>query len=390
VRGILSAIFRKELKDHLRDRRSLLSALAGALMGPLVFGIMFTVMASWYRQDKALELPVVGRANAPDLVAFLERNGATLTEPPADYEARVKAGKLDAVLLIPEDYGKDFASGRTAVIQLVVDNSRNNARIGVRRVESLLRGYSALLGAQRLLARGITPELAAPVRVDELDLATPERLAASLLSMIPLFLAIAAFVGGMNVAIDATAGERERGSLEPLLLNPVHRGALVTGKWLTTTVFASVVAFLCLMAFLLVVKRVPLQDMGIKVRMDTPVVLGMLVAVLPLALMGPAVQMLVATFARSFKEAQTYVQLLLFLPMVPGMMLTLSPVQSQTWMYAVPMLGQQMLMGELMRGEPMGVLPYLLGTAGCVALAVVALAATSRLLGDERSVFGRS
>ncbi|WNG21272.1 ABC transporter permease [Cystobacter fuscus] len=390
MKSLLSTVFRKELRDHLRDRRSVWSAVGITLMGPILFGVMFTVMASWLNKDKPLELPVVGRSHAPSLVAYLERAGATLTEPPADYEARIQAGKLDTVLIIPEDYGEDFAAGRTAKVHLVMDNSRNQARTTIRRVQQLLNGYSGLLGAQRLLARGVAPELASPIKVEEVDLSTPERLAASLLSIIPIFLVLATFSGGMSVAIDAMAGERERGSLEALLLNPVRREALVLGKWLTAVVFAIAATTLCLVAFLLVMNRVPLQDLGVKVRLDPLAVLGLWAGVLPLALMASAGQMLLSTFARSFKEAQTYMQVLSFLPTLPGMVLVLSPVQSQTWMFAVPVLGQEMLVQELMRGEPLGPLPFVLGLVSCTALAGVFLAWTARLLRDERIIFGRS
>ncbi|ATB29120.1 ABC transporter permease [Melittangium boletus] len=390
MKTLFSTVFRKELRDHLRDRRSVASAVGFTLMGPLLFGMMFTVMASWFREDKPLELPVVGRAHAPSLVAFLERSGAKLSEPPEDYEALIQAGKLDTVLIIPEDYGKDFAEGHTAAVHLVMDNSRNQARKTIQRVRQLLGAYSGMLGSQRLLARGVAPELAAPIQVEEVDLSTPERLAASLLTIIPIFLVFAAFSGGMNVAIDAMAGERERGSLESLLLNPVRREALVMGKWMTAVVFAAAATTVCLLGFVAVMTRVPLQDLGVKVRLDALAVLGLWAGVIPLALMASAVQMLLSTFARSFKEAQTYIQVLMLLPMLPGMVLVLSPVQSKTWMFAVPVLGQEMIVQEVMRGEALGALPFVLSLASCGALALVFLAWTARLLADERIIFGRS
>jgi sodium transport system permease protein len=170
----------------------------------------------------------------------------------------------------------------------------------------------------------------------------------------------------------------------------VQRGTLVVGKWLATTVFSCAMVVVVAVAFVLVAKRVPLQDLGVKVSLDAVAAVGMMGAVLPLALLASAMQMLVATFARSFKEAQTYLQLLMMLPMIPGMMLALSPIQSQTWMYMVPVLGQELLVSELMRGEPLGVLPFVLSMVGCVALAAVCLTAISRLLSDEKIVFGRS
>jgi sodium transport system permease protein len=215
-------------------------------------------------------------------------------------------------------------------------------------------------------------------------------MAANVLNIIPIFLVFAAFMGGMNVAIDAMAGERERGSLEPLLLNPVQRGALVLGKWLTTVVLACVAIAVCLAAFLLAVNRVPLQDLGVKARFDITAVLGMLGTVVPLAFFASAGQMLMSTYARSFKEAQTYIQLLLLLPMLPGMLLAVSPIQSQLWMYLVPVFGQQLLIGEVMRGQAVGAMPFLLGALGCAAAAACCLSLTTRLLGEERIIFGRS
>jgi sodium transport system permease protein len=389
MRHLAGTVFRKELKDHLRDRRSVLTAVMFPLLGPVVFLVMFNLLASWYRQDRPLELPVVGREHAPSLMAFLERYGATLKEAPADYEALIRAGTLDAVLIVPEDYGKEFSSGRTAEVQLVVDSSRQSARHSTLRARRLLDAYAGLLGNQRLYARGIAPELAIPVRVEELDLSTPERTAAGVLNMVPLFLVLAAFAGGMQLASDTMAGERERGSLEPLLLNPAPRGAVVAGKWMATVAMAAGAVLLTLVGYLLVVRRVPLEDLGVKARFDAPAALGMAAAVLPLTLAASSVQMWVSTYARSFKEAQTYLSLLMVVPMLPGMVLALSPLQTKLWMFAVPVLGQELLAGEVMRGEALGPLPFFIAAASSLAVAALALRITSRLLTQERIIFGR-
>lgn len=389
LKAQLLAVLGKEVKDHVRDRRSLVSALLVPLFGPLIFGVLFTVMAGWYRQDRPLVLPVVGAQHAPSVVAHLRRAGVSVVDAPADYEARVQDGRFDAVLVVPDTFAERFSSGRMAELRLVVDNSRQQGRGQVRRVQATLQGYASQLGAQRLLARGVSPVLAAPIQVAEVDLATPEKTAATLLNMIPLFLIMAAFVGGMNVAIDATAGERERGSLEPLLLNPVQRGAVVTGKWVATLLMATAAVLMCLGAFMVVVKRVPLQDLGIRAHFDALTALGILGSVLPLAAAASAMQMLVATYARSFKEAQTYLQMFLLIPMVPGFALAFSPVQPTLWMYAVPVLGQQLLVGEVMRAAPPGAVPFTLGALGCLALTALCLALTTRLLSQERIVFGR-
>jgi len=390
MRRLVGTVLRKELRDHVRDRRSMLTSMLWPVVGPLIFLVMFNLLASWYRQDRPLELPVVGREHAPSLMAFLERHGATLKEVPEDYEERIRAGSLDAVLIVPEDYGKDFSTGRTADVRMVVDSSRQSARHTVTRLKRLLDAYSQTVGYQRLAARGVAPDLAVALRVDEEDLSTPERTAAGFLNMVPLFLVLAAFAGGMQLASDTMAGERERGSLEPLLLNPTPRGAVVAGKWLATVAMAAGAVLVTLVAYLLVVKRVPLEDLGVKARFDAPAALNMALAVLPLTLAASAVQMWVSTYARSFKEAQTYLSLLMVVPMLPGMVLALSPVQTKTWMFAVPVLGQELLAGEVMRGEALGPVPFLIAAASSVVVAWVSLRITTGLLSQERIVFGRA
>lgn len=389
MRRQIRAVFRKELTDHLRDRRSLFSALLMPLLGPLVLAVMLTMLASWMRQDTPLEVPTVGRERAPNLVAFLERNGATVTEAPADYEAQVREGELELTLVIPEEYPQELLDGRSAALRLVVDNSRNETRTSVRRARLLLDAYRTQLGKLRLLARGVSPELAEPVEIDELDLATSAKVAGNLLNMVPYFLLLAAFMGGMHLAIDATAGERERGSLEPLLLNPVTRWALVLGKWSTTVVASWLSILVALLAFSLMLRRVPLEDLGIRASLGPNELVGLLAAILPLALFTGALQMLTATFARSFKEAQTYIQLLILLPTIPGMLVSFGNVKPAGWMMWVPTLGQQLLASESMRGEPLNGPWLLVAAVSSLGLAALCLAATTRLLANERIIFGR-
>ena len=389
MRQQVLAVLRKELLDHSRDRRSLASALLFPIFGPVLFAVMFSVLASWNRQEVEVDLPVVGRERAPSLIAFLERYGVRVKPPPADAESLVQAGTVDAVLIIPEDYARAFREGRAAPLQLMMDNSRSKGRNTVRRVRRLLEAYGGWVASARLLARGVSPSLASPVKIEDVDLATPEKLAASVLNMIPIFVVFAAFLGGMHVAIDVTAGERERGSLEPLLINPASRASLVLGKWLATVALAALAVLVCLAGFWAVVQRVPLQDLGVKTRVDLRAVAAILGAVLPLTLFASSLQMLVATYARSFKEAQTYLQLFLLIPIIPGFMMALAPIQSRPWMYAVPVLGQDLLVVEVMRGEGLSAGPSALALLGCLAAAAACLAVTTRLLSRERIIFGR-
>ena len=385
----LKAVIRKELIDNLRDRRALMSALIFPIFGPVLFGVMFTVMAGWLRKDRPLDIAVAGQKNAPHLVQFLERYGAHVSEAPKDYEKQVKDGQLPVVVVVPAEFAKDFSHGQRAPVQVVSNDSRNETQETVQRTKRLLRAYSGEIGTLRLLARGVAPEIANPLDVQEIDVASSQEKAATLLNMIPLFILMAAFIGGMHVAIDTTAGERERGSLEPLLINPVSRWSLSLGKWLSAVLVSWFACCLCIGAFAYAVHHVPLQDLGIKAELGQPEIVNILLAALPVSLLSAGLMMVVASFARSFKEAQTYCTVLQFVPVVPGMMMVMSPMKPALWMMFVPVLGQTVLIDQAMRGENLHVLWFVIASAAVLVSAMACLGICVRLFRHEKIVFGR-
>ena len=387
--AIARVVLRKELKDNIRDKRSLSSGLLVPLLGPLVFGLLFTALVQIARQDKPLKVPLRGAANAPSLVSFLERNGAEVVPAGEDCEAQVRDSRLEFALTIPAGYAKDFSAGRTATVELLMDASRNASRAPVQRLLRLLRGYSAQLGALRLLARGVSPALATPLQVEELDLATPERTASSFLAIIPLFALMAVFVGGMYVAIDSTAGERERGSLEPLLINPITRAQVVLGKWGAVVLVSWLALAVSLTGFKFALAQVPLQELGIRADLGLPQMLRMVLALLPLSLLAGGLQLLMGLFSRTFKEAQTYLQFMMMLPMIPGMVMSVNPLQPKTWMMLVPSLSQTLLVSDAMRGEATPLLWQALAAVSTTGFAVLAVAGAVWLIGQEKIVFGR-
>jgi sodium transport system permease protein len=384
------AVFRKELKDHLRDRRSIFSGLLMPLFGPLVLLGMFTLLASWLREDRPLVVPVAGGRNAPNLIAFLQRYGAVVETAPADFEAQVRDGKLDLAISVPEDYGKEFEAGRSAPVQLVEDSSRAKSKPQVMRARRLLELFARRTSMLRMIARGISPVLVAPLELTDVDLATPEKSAANVLGVMPVLLLMVAFFGGMHLAIDAAAGERERGSLESLLVNPVSRGAVVVGKWMAVTVSAWAALAIALAGFSAALAAVPLQELNLKFQLGAPEMLGLLAAGLPLALLASALQLTLALFARTFKEAQTYLSLLVLIPGLPAMFLALQPIKASVRMMAVPVFGQTLLMTDVLRGEPPPAAWFAIAAAVAVALAAALLAWAARLLRNEKIIFGRA
>ena len=389
-RDQVRAVGRKELVDALRDRRSLMSALLYPVLMPLMIVLMFGAVVRMEGDDRPLEVPVAGREHAPNLIAYLEQRGVTVLDPPADPEAAVQTGDVDLVLIIDEEYGERFRAVEPAPVRIVHDSSQTASRTGIGRLRALLREYAGQVAALRLLARGISPDVTQAVRIDGLDLATPAETAARVFAMLPMFLILSAFIGGLNVAIDTTAGERERKSLEPLLVNPVSRGALAAGKWLTTSVFGVAASVLTLVMFLLMMPFVPLEQLDVQLNLGARQLLLMSAITVPMALLASSLQMFVATFARSFKEAQTYVSVMIFVPMVPGIVTQIYPLQQADWMMLVPALSHQLLLIDVMGGEGVRALSVSVSALATTLLALLFLALTARLLEREKIIFGRA
>ncbi len=387
-------VFSKEARDNLRDRRSMFSALGSSLIGPIILLVVIVLVGKSVFKDvqgAPLKLAVSGAENAPNLTQFLEQHEVEVQDPPADPEQAVRNGDLDLVLVIPASYAQDFPSGRPATVRMVLDTSRQSATSVVERARSLLNAYDNQVAAMRLLARGINPEVINPLVVERVDVATPQSQAVIFLNMMPYFIVLVVFVGGMYVIIDTTAGERERGSLEPLLINPVTRAEFVLGKLAAALPFATFAVFTTLLAFYLTFNFFPLEDyIGFQLTLSGPALVGIFLLALPMILLASALQMIIATFTRSFKEAQTYVSFLPLIPALPGIGLAFLPVKANLWTMLIPTFGQQLLINQLMRGEPISGMNVLVSTLVTIALAIVLILLAIRLYKQERVLFGAS
>lgn len=387
-----SIVMRKEVVDNLRDRRALLGAVLYPLLGPVLMIVLLTVVGRTFSEqgEKPLELPVVGAEHAPDLIAFLRRNEVTIQAAPADPATAVKNGDENVVLVIPPGYGANLAAGRPATVQLVVDDSRQTAAVPVRRASRLLEAYGGQIAALRLLARGVNPAVISPLAVETVDVATPQSQAAGFLNLTPYFLIYSIFIGGMYLAIDSTAGERERGSLEPLLANPVARWELVFGKLGATMLFTLVAVIETLLAFAVVLNLVPLENyLGVRFSLSAHALGSVFLIALPILPLAAALQIIIASSTRSFKEAQNYLSLLPLIPALPGMFLAFVPVDPRPWTMLIPTFSQQILINQVMRGEPINPAYLALATAVTLAAGVLLIALAVWLYGRERLVFGR-
>ena len=347
----------KELRDIGRDRRTLALTL---LLSPLLFPAIILGMGTLTEKrartqiEKTLEVPTIGREHAPNLVAFLATQGIRAVEPPADLEAALRDQRHDVGLRISASFAEDWHAGRPALVEVMVDDTQRDAAIPSLRVRAALSAYSGQVGALRLLARGIDASVAQPVNVGTLDVATPEAQRGLMLSvMLPYFLIITAFLGGAALVLDATAGERERQSLEPLLATPASRGAIVSGK-----IAAACLLGLCTLLLSLLAIKLSAQfatGMARTLDMSLLAIGQMLFVLLPMLLIGTALLTFLAAAAKSLKEAQSHMTWLMLLPMIPTIMLMVSPVKTQLWQFAVPFLAQNQLLLKVIRGESISI-----------------------------------
>jgi sodium transport system permease protein len=375
----------KELRDLIRDRRTL---LIGLLMGPVLFPALIVGLGTMAakkattQMEKTLELAIVGAEHAPNLVTWLEGQNIRAKASPADPEAAILAQDEEVILRIPPAFGEEWRANRPAVVELLHDATRQDSQIPVNRVAGLLEQYSRQLGMLRLLARGVDPGIGSALRVSKQDLSSPEARSGMVLSMmLPYLLILMAFLGGAYLVIDATAGERERQSLEPLLATPAARGAIISGKIAAACVFGLASLVLTLIGFKVGVLLMPTG--GLKMEIGLVTMLQLLAVLLPMLLIGTALLTLISASVKSVKEAQSYMSVLMLLPLVPSIVLMVNPVKTQLWMYAVPFLAQNQMITKLVRQEPLGATEWGIYLAAGVGLGVLLWLIAARLYHRE-------
>jgi len=368
-------VFRKEIVDALRDRRTLAVVLASSvLVGPLVLVAISFFLAGFEARAEKREVHVAGIEHAPSLANYLERQTYTLKVAPPDYEAQLRAAKFfDPVVVVPRDFEAALLRGDAPVVEVVSDSANKQAEGGVGRIQRLLGGYSRERVALSLALRGVSGEVLEPVQLEERDLASAQTRATQLTGMLPFFVLMAVLYGALNAALDTTAGERERGSLEPLLMNPAQRSALVLGKWGAVACVSMLIAVLSCMSF------VPGQWMLHSDNLKALFQFGMreallfLVMLLPFAATLSAVLMAVAIRCRSFKEAQANsTVIILALSLLP--LISIFSDGESAWHLWVPALAQNALMTRVLKGEGFGTEQVLVPLVVCLVLTSACIA----------------
>ena len=382
------AILNKELIDAMRDFKS----LATALFMPIFFalfslGSMHFIVSMQQSNDQII-LPVQGIENAKPLVDWLTEAGITVIAAPGNPEEKILSKTYDVILIIPENFPENFRQQRQATVDLLSDHSSSKTQGKVRKVRQLVNQWSMKIGSIRLLTRNISPTIARPAVINDINVSTDQQVAAKILASFPMFTLLIVFASGIGMASDMTAGERERKSLEPLLINPVPYTYVFFGKWT-----AAVLVTFCITLFgiglqILSINVAPLEELGLRLAMGWSQFALIMFIVIPVIFLASALQLLVSLFARSFKDAQSYNSLIVLLPVIPGLYLTFSSGSAEYWQMLVPILGPTALIVDVIGGEPIAIQHAIIAGGTSLVITTLLVFLGILLLKRERTIFG--
>ncbi|CAN5392051.1 ABC transporter permease [soil metagenome] len=386
-------VLRKELREAFRDRRALgMIGLIVILYPAILWGSINNIIDRSTKADReGIELVVTGAAQVPTLISLLEQRNITVSMraemSEGDITDLLRLRKYVAVLQVPEKFSEQYNSMRPARVELWHDSAADQ-QAKLRRLESVLRSYNASIAGARLLAHGVSPTTLSPIQLQEYDTANSASRSASFVgALLGMFFA-AAFFFCLNTAMDSTAGERERRSLEMLLAQPASPLDLIGGKWLATATLAIIGLTLELLAAHFILKWMPLEEIGMSWRMSLPLLLTVCLTSVPLCLFAAAFEIALAMNARSFKEAQTMMGVAVLIPMLPAIIVPMMDLNTALWMYLVPVLANQTLLRELAKGQDIGLLPFVLTATSALLASFAAVAFATWRLKSERYVLG--
>ncbi|MES2320572.1 MAG: ABC transporter permease [Pseudomonadota bacterium] len=391
MRSKFSIVFIKEFIEHLRDRRALAMLVLFVMMYPLMLGYMMNHMIerATKPEREGMELAVIGAAQAPTLMAQLKQKNITVTQlGPMTEEAitlLLRERKAVALLRLEDKYAENYGDMRPAKIEMWYDSASDESP-RQRDIEEVLNNYSSAIAGARLLAHGVSPAIMAPVKVQRYDTGTNASRSASMIGAILGILFLPAFLCCLSAAVDSTAGERERRSLEVLMAQPVSRLTLISGKWIAAAALSIVGLSLELGLAHGILSWLPLEEIGMSWRVTTADLARTCLAAVPLCLFAAAAQIALAMNSKSYKEAQSVLSIFTLVPLLPGLVVSMMDIETAEWMYMVPMLANQTLLRELAKGQAMGALPFTLTFLSSMLPAMAIIAFASWRMKSERYV----
>ncbi len=383
-------VLKKELLDVFRDKRTTSNILLMALLGPALALGLLVFGSNIYKEEisKTIQLPVQGAQYAQQLVEYITAYNIEILPPVKDPVSSVRNRDTRAVLVIPEAFSERFRQGQPVAVELFTDHSLNKSGIVRQRVAAALKAYSLSIGMLRLKLRGVDPAIARPLMIRDHDVSRGNSKSKSLLSMLPYFLIMGILSAALIVATDLLAGERERQSLEPLLINPVATAHFMVGKLAANGVVAIFALMLSLAGFYAGGLLFSIDALGLQLEGKT--ILQLLPLFLPLVFMFSAGMTYLAAFARTVKEAQSYLGMVLIAAIIPSMAAMILQAKVTGVQLLLPIWSHNYLANKLLGGEMLSISEWLIPAAGACALGVILSLMAARLYDKPRLVFGSS
>lgn len=377
-------VFRKEFREIFRDRRTTFNVIVSPLLiTPLLLGIMGSVIRRQSRQAEVETYAVglVGAESAPSIRDALAKAPNLRIEniTRAEAERRIRMRELRAAAVLPAEAEAMVRTQRTVPVQILIDPASDTSRQAAGRLQALFAERGLRMVAARLRERGLSTELAQPFRTGEQAIPGGGTAGTFMLAMfLPYVLALSAIMGGVYAANDLVAGEKERGTLETLLVSPASRRDLVMGKFLAVAGVCLVSSFLSVVGLMLpfVVPLAAFDWMaqgGGGLKLSAGAVVVMLLVQLPLAVLGAGVLLVISTFARNQKEAQTYLGPVLIAVSVAAMLSLLLRSEAGLPLALVPVLNAAMVLKQALSGtfHPAFIALAFAASIGYAAMAVL-------------------
>lgn len=386
--SIFKGLVVKEFREAFRDKRALMAGLFAILMGPIMMAAVFMFQIEQEAVVKDTYVEFIGGERAPELISYLNaRQFKPVSEVPSDEAEKWKEREI--TLTISDDFQQRLAEGRPATIIINADYSDKNLSSPLRRMERIIEAYSGQIGSTRLLMRGIDPRIATPISIDVQSTATPESTSGLIMGMVGMFIMMALFTASMTASIDTSAGERERHSLELILCQPVSTMKIVLSKVVCVSFYGALASILTMFAMSFTMTMLPLAQLGISIVIDPMTMLIIALMVIPLAYLAAILQLFFAYRSKSFKEAQSYLSMILILPMLLPMAITMMP-HKPAWLDFVPLAGQNIIMGDLYKGESLNLAAFGFTMLSTLLVSVIMTMLLAKSLRSEKVVLGLS
>jgi len=374
MREIL-AIYWKEISDAMRDRRTLMMVLASSLLlVPVMLFVFSTIMSQVESQAVDRTVMVVNIKDAPGLENYILRQGYQIKSAPADYEEKSRSKELTKpVLLIAENFEDTLEQAKRVELEIAYDTSNRQAEMGIGPLRRLLNGYVQERSGLDLMMRGVSPELLQMITIKERHISRPDERKVTITAMLPMVLVMAIVMGGMFAAIDSTAGERERGSLEPLMMNPVSGLQLALGKTAAVASVSVLIVILTVSSFFPAQSVIANEALRAEFQFGVKDALAFLLVLVPLAAALSALQVALSLTCKTFKEANVRNQLLSLTVSFLPLFFILNPGKEPAWLGWVPVMAQTQMMNQVLKGELVSLSSIGIALVVCSAIVVASL-----------------